>query len=73
VGDPVGDAQVGEFYELGGHAVQLEGFVGGVFPDDALGAVLLEPVLTGVGQIDFHHSSSSSASRSFTPPPSPDW
>jgi len=26
--NPVGDSEVGEFYELGGHAVQLEGFGG---------------------------------------------
>ena len=55
MGDAVGDAEVGEFCELGGHAVQLEGFVGVVFPDDALGVVLLDPGLTGVGEIDLHH------------------
>jgi len=59
LGDPVGDVQVGEFYELGGHAVQLEGFVGIVFPDDALGVVLPDPGLPGVSEIDFHHSFSS--------------
>jgi len=34
---------------LGGHGVQIEGFVGVVFPDDALGVVFLNPSLPDVG------------------------
>ena len=36
--------------------MQLEGFVGIVFPDDALGVVLLDPGLPGLSQINFHHT-----------------
>ena len=36
--------------------MQFEGFVGVVFPDDALGVVLLDPVLTGLRQLDLHHT-----------------
>ena len=34
--------------------MQLEGFVGVVFPDDALGVMVLEPVPAGLGMLDFH-------------------
>jgi len=40
--------------------MQLEGFVGVVFPGDAWGVVLLEPVLTGLRQLDLHHAIESS-------------
>ncbi len=52
--DPVGYAQVGELYELGGPAVESEGLVDVVFPDDALGVVVLEPSFPDVGQLDIH-------------------
>lgn len=54
VGDPVGDAQVGGFYEVSGYDVQLEGFIGVVLPDNALRGVLLEPCLPGLGELDLH-------------------
>ena len=45
---------MGEFYELGGPGVESEGLVDVVFPDDALGVVVLEPSSPDVGQIDVH-------------------
>ena len=61
MGDPVGDAVVSEFHELGGHAVQLEGLIDIVLPDDALRVALLNPPLPDLGQLDFHHSVASSS------------
>ena len=55
-GYPVGYAQVGELYELGGPGVESEGLVDVVFPDDALGVVVLEPGLPDVGQTDIHRA-----------------
>ena len=40
--------------------MQFEGFVDVVFPDDALGVVLLEPVPAGLGQLDLRHIDASS-------------
>ena len=53
-GDPVVYAQVGELYELGSPALQFEGLVDVIFPDDALGVVFLDPGLPGVCELDFH-------------------
>ena len=54
VGDAVGDAQVSALYEFRSPAKQFEWLVDIVFPDDALGVVLLEQVLTGLRQLDLH-------------------
>jgi len=35
--------------------MQLEGFVGVVFPDDALEVVLRNQSLPGLGELDIHH------------------
>ena len=53
-GYPAGYAQAGELYELGDPALQSEGLVDIVFPNDALRVVLLEPSFPDVGQLGFH-------------------
>jgi len=62
-GDPVGYAQAGELYELGGPGVESEGLVDVVLPDDALRVVVLKPSFPYVGQLDLHLAITSNSVR----------